>query len=74
MTARTTARGKPRLHFNQLVRVKVVPYGKNEWGVAGTLDGSRSFINYEVGDLGAAEAEAARLRSRGFASKSARHR
>jgi hypothetical protein len=54
--------------------VKVVPYGKNQWGVAGTLDGGRSFINYDVGDLDAAEAEAVRLRRRARASKSARHR
>lgn len=70
MLARTATRGTMRSRINPPARVKVVPYGKNQWGVAGTLDGCRSFINYEVGDRDAAEAEAERLRRAARASKS----
>ena len=50
-----------RRPITPLVKVKVVPYGKEKWGIAGTLDGARSYINYVVGDRAAAEAEAERL-------------
>jgi hypothetical protein len=50
-----------RTSVNPLVKIKVVPCGEGKWGVAGTLDGARTFINYVVGDRSAAEAEAERL-------------
>jgi hypothetical protein len=46
----------------QLVIVKLVPFGQGKWGVAATLDGGRSYINYVVGDKAEAEAEAQRLK------------
>ncbi len=64
-SARTTARVTKRSRINPLARVKVVPYGKKTVGRCGDArKRARSFINYEVGDLDAAEAEAVRLRRR----------
>jgi hypothetical protein len=51
---------RPR-RSNPLVKLTVVPFGDDQWGVAGTLDGARTFINYIVGDKEAAVAEADRL-------------
>jgi len=71
MAACMAVRVKKPLRALSLVRVKVVPYGKSQWGIAATLDGARSFINYEVGDRAAAEAEAKRLETTARASKPA---
>lgn len=54
-----------RVQTNPLVKVKVVPFGDRQWGVAGTLDGARTFFNYVVGDQAAAKAEAERQEKAG---------
>ena len=46
---------------NPLVKVRVVPWDEERWGVAGTLDGSRTLFSYMVGDRQEAKAEAERL-------------
>jgi hypothetical protein len=51
----------PRNRKKPVVEVRVVPWGDGRWGVAGTLDRSRSHFAYPVGTKEAAQALAVSL-------------
>ena len=69
MNGRAGARRTKRQQRNPLVKVRVVPWDEDRWGVAGTLDGARTLFSYVMGERQKAEAEAERLKRSARACK-----